>query len=101
MSLTFRVLAISVLLTLGLTSCNNSSSSYHLPQTSADVEKFVARAEEKAGARIDKIAAVPFSETTFDNTLREWNRLGNDLIASFVVLSYLTETDLPSKDAAA
>ena len=96
--LSYRALVISLLLVFGLTSC--SSPRHRLPQTPADVEKYLHQAEERASKSIDKIASIPFDKTTFDNTLREWNRFGNDLMENFVILTFLTETNLPSNEAA-
>ncbi len=68
-----------------------------LPLTEHDLEKHVEKIEERVGAALKKIASIPIQKKSFHNTLREWNRLGSDLLEDLGMLLYLSEADFPTQ----
>ncbi len=100
MRLSIRALCICLLLALAACSTSNKGISHRLPRTLEEIEKYVKRAEDKVSVRIEKLASLPFDQTTFDNTLKEWNRLGNDLMESFTTLAFLSRPDFSCSSSA-
>jgi hypothetical protein len=90
-------LVASVLLGLGL----SSSPQTILPITSNQVSAYMHKAEENIMATVHQVTSIPLSQKTSENTMRPWNKLGTDLLIDFAMLTYLTQTDFPSKEGAA
>lgn len=68
-----------------------------VPSTPQAVTKFVKHAEKDVLSRVDQLVSIPDGKQTVENTLRPWNRLANQLVVDFGMLTFLTTTDLPSK----
>ncbi|HSX12904.1 MAG TPA: endonuclease/exonuclease/phosphatase family protein [Chlamydiales bacterium] len=80
-------------------SCAKTSVSEQpaLPLTSEEVGKYLHRAEEKVLQTIHSLVSIPDDQKTSENMLKPWNRLSNEILTHFSVLTFITKSDFPSK----
>ncbi|MBI2743268.1 MAG: endonuclease/exonuclease/phosphatase family protein [Chlamydiales bacterium] len=71
-----------------------------IPTTSNEVAKYIEHSQEKIQHTLSKLASTPRESQTPETMLRPWNRLANDLITDFGMLTFVAGTDLPSKASA-
>ena len=72
-----------------------------LPMTNEDIDTFVQHAEEMIGKEISAAVSLPDDQRAYSHVMRPWNRLGIETLGNLAVLHFLTEHELPSKEAAA
>src|SRR5271170_3325308 len=68
-----------------------------LPSTAEDVEKYLLVSEENILEVLDRLISLPDAQKTSENLMKPWNRLSNQIIENFRVLTFLAKSDFPSK----
>src|SRR5579885_51965 len=89
-------LSKSIVVLLPIAAAANS-----LPMTTEQVDAFVQLAEEKIKREIGIAVSLPDTHKEYPQVMLPWNRLGIEILGNLSVLHYLSEQELPSKDAAA
>jgi endonuclease/exonuclease/phosphatase family metal-dependent hydrolase len=64
-----------------------------LPENAEQVSQYLKKAEEHVSSVIQELIALPDLNKTPEAMMRPWNRLANELLGYFKVLSYLAEED--------
>lgn len=72
------------------------ANEYSLPVTSRAMANYLEKAKSNIAAAEKKLTAIPFCEKNYENTLKLWNQLGNDILVHFSVLTYITEGSFPA-----
>ncbi|MBS3904739.1 MAG: endonuclease/exonuclease/phosphatase family protein [Simkania sp.] len=72
-----------------------------LPLTSEEVSQYLRQAQDNLLQSVDALLSIPDHQKTSENILRRWNHLNSELLGNFSVLTFLTQTEFPSKGYAA
>lgn len=95
---------LRVLITLifiGLGACTVPSSQLIvIPVTSKQVTSYTNAIQNQVLTAINSLASIPDSQRSFVNTMKPWNLLANDLLASLSTLHFTSESKLPSQQDA-
>ncbi len=80
---------------------NSSADPYQvLPLTEEAVERFMRQAEDHVVKTVGRLTSIPSDQKSAEKIMRPWNRLSNEILETFTVLSFLTKSTFPSKTAA-
>ena len=85
-----------ILITFSAIGCSQAP----IPVTSQDVQAYLMNAKSNIQTTVEKIGGQKIEEASFETTIEPLNQLASDMLENMAILTFISWTDLPSKQRA-